>query len=223
MTKRGLLIVIDGTDGSGKTTQTELLVERLRAAGQAVETISFPRYDCSACGAIKAYLAGEYGTASEVGPYAASVLYAVDRFDARRQIKAWLDAGKIVVANRYVSSNMGHQGGKIADREQRAAFYRWEDEFEFELMGLPRPDLSIILHAPAEIGMALAAKRDGSAGSDIHQADLGHLKAAEQAYLDLATAFPGHFWLVECAPDGKLLPSAEIAKMVWELVTPQLR
>jgi dTMP kinase len=220
--KRGIFIVIDGTDGVGKQTQTKMLVERLRQAGQRVETVSFPQYDRPACGAVKTYLSGEYGTAEEVSPYAASVLFAVDRFDAKRRITNWLDSGAIVIADRYVSSNMGHQGGKISDRDERLKFYRWEDEFEYGLLKLPRPDLSIILHAPAQTGMKQAADRDGSTTVDIHQGNLGHLQAAELAYLDLAATFPERFHLIECMPYGKMLPRDMIHELIWDETSKRL-
>src|SRR3989338_3647825 len=142
---KGKLIVIDGTDGSGKATQTKLLVDRLNRENHPTVTISFPQYGAKSAGPLEAYLAGKYGSANEVGPYRASILYAVDRYDASARISEDLGNGKIVVADRYVLSNMGHQGGKIAGEQERRKFYAWEDELEHELFHIPRPDLNIIL------------------------------------------------------------------------------
>ena len=209
---QGKFLVIDGTDGSGKKTQTKLLIDRLRREGHSVETIAFPQYGKKSAGPTEEYLAGKYGTAQQCGAKCASILYAVDRLAAGRQIRQWLDEGKQVVADRYVSSNMGHQGGKIADPEERAAFFRWNDELEYEIMKIPRPDLTLVLHVPAEIGQALAQQRDQV--QDIHQADLSHLKNAEASYLEMVANLPG-FRMVECVRAGKLLSREDIHELVW--------
>ncbi len=216
----GRFIVIDGTDGSGKETQTRLLIERLRKEGYPVETVSFPQYGRKSAGPTEEYLEGLYGTAKEVGPRIASHFYAVDRYAASFGIRRWLDAGVNVVADRWTSSNMGHQGGKLADAEERHAFYRWNDDLEYGTFKLPRPDASIVLHVPAEIGQQLAQKRD--AVQDIHQSDLSHLKAAETAYLDMVKTFPERFKLIECTRDGKLMSREEIHELVWAAVKPLL-
>ena len=107
----GKFIVIDGTDGSGKATQTELLVKRLAQAGYEVVMADFPQYGQKSAGLVEHYLNGKYGTALDVGPYRASIFYAADRYDASFQIRQWLKEGKIVISNRYVTANMAHQGG----------------------------------------------------------------------------------------------------------------
>jgi dTMP kinase len=114
MDKKGVFIVIDGTDGAGKKTQTDILCEKLKAYGFAVEIADFPQYGHKSAGLVEEYLNGRYGTAEAVGPYAASIFYACDRYDASFKIRKWLAEGKVVVSNRYVAANMGHQGGKIA-------------------------------------------------------------------------------------------------------------
>ena len=117
-----MFIVIDGTDGSGKATQTQLLVEKLKSLGFDVEIADFPQYGQKSAGLVEEYLNGVYGSAQDVGPYRASILYAVDRYAASFKIKKWLEEGKIVVSNRYVSANMGHQAGKIKDYAERDKF-----------------------------------------------------------------------------------------------------
>lgn len=217
----GKFIVIDGTDGSGKATQTNLLVEELKLAGYKVEMVDFPQYGTKSAGLIEEYLNGKYG---QVGPEAASIFYAIDRFDASFKIRQWLEAGKIVISNRYVTANAGHQGGKIADNIDRLKFFRWLDNLEYNIFGIPKPDLNIILHVPAELAQKLVDKK--SAGDrkyangkkrDLHEADLKHLKNAEKVYLEIARLFP-NTKLVECLQHGKLLTPAEVNNKVWELV-----
>ncbi len=109
----GKFIVIEGLDGSGKSTQSKLLTQYLRKEGYKVEKIDFPQHGEKSAGLVDEYLNGKYGSSEEVGPYRASVFYACDRYDASFKIRKWLKEGKIVVSDRYVASNVGHQGGKI--------------------------------------------------------------------------------------------------------------
>lgn len=211
----GKLIVIDGTDGSGKATQTKLLVDRLKSEGQEVETLSFPQYGQKSAALVEEYLDGRYGSAEQVGAKAASIFYAVDRFAARNQIVDWQKAGKWVITDRYVSSNMGHQGGKIHNSKERKDFFQWEDELEHGIFNLPRPDKIIFLHVAAEIGQKLIAKRD--AIQDIHQQDLNHLKAAEESYQQMADILP-NFERIECVENGHLLSIEQIHERVFALI-----
>lgn len=217
----GKFIVIDGTDGSGKATQTELLASRLRAVGFAVEIADFPQYNTKSAGLVEEYLSGKYGSPEEVGPYRASIFYAADRYDASFKIRQWLAEGKIVISNRYVTANMGHQGGKIENPLERKNYFEWLDKLEYGLFNLPRPDLNIILYVPAEISQQLALGREKidwtGKTRDIHQESLGHLKKAEQSYLQIAKTFP-NFALIECAHYGQIMTREEIASMVWREV-----
>jgi len=219
--QRGKFIVIDGTDGSGKTTQFKLLVETLTLNGYDFELADFPQYGNKSAGVVEEYLNGKYG---QVNPHAASIFYAVDRFDASFQIRQWLNEGKIVLANRYVTANAGHQGGKIADDQERIKFFKWLDQLEHGIFNIPRPDLNIILHVPAEIAQQLVDKKDVSMREyangkkrDMHEADLDHLKNAERTYLQIATLFP-NTKLVECISEDHLLDPKIIHNKVWELV-----
>ncbi len=218
--------MIDGIDGSGKSVQAQLLIERLKKENRPVEIISFPRYGEKSAAPIEEYLNGNYGTAAEVGPYRASILYAIDRFAAAPQIRQWLKDGKIVVANRYVSSNMGHQGGKIHDSEERKKFFAWNDNLEYNIFNIPRPDLNIILHVPADIAQQLVDKKGEreylkGAKRDIHEADLRHLKNAEETYLEMARTFP-NFAIVECVENGQLLSIEAIHEKIWQVVKNQI-
>lgn len=220
MANTGKFFVIDGTDGSGKATQTKLLVGRLIESGRTVDTVAFPRYGKKSAGPTEEYLAGAYGDPTKIDPRVGSMFYAVDRFAASVDIRPWLEAGHVVVADRWVSSNMGHQGGKIADSDQRRAFLRWNDELEYGLFKIPRPDLTVILHVPAEIGQQLANQRDGQ--GDGHQKSLRHLQHAEATYLEIAGMDPARFKLVECVRDGRLLTREDIHDLVWRIVQPLL-
>lgn len=216
--KTGRLIVIDGTDGTGKTTQTALLVQRLRAEKYKTAVTDFPRYGLPSAYFVEQYLNGRYGSATEVHAYAASLFYALDRFDAKKGLMKLLDEKRIVVSNRYVTANMGHQGGKMTSSRERKKFFQWLDDFEYGLLGLPRPDLNIILHVPAAIAQRLVDRKGRREyirrKRDLHEADLNHLKAAEQTYLEMARLFP-RFAIVECVEKGRLLTPDEIHERIW--------
>jgi len=211
---KGRFFVIDGTDGSGKATQTKLLISRMLRVSLPVQTITFPQYGHKSAGLVEEYLAGKFGTPEEVGSRRASIFYAVDRYASSGKISNWLEDGNHVIADRYVASNMGHQGSKERRSEERMAFYKWNDELEFGTFKIPRPDLNIILHVPAAVSMELIEKRGNA--KDSHE-NLAHLTAAETTYLEMARIFPG-FRLIECVEDGKLLSPEKVHEKVWEAV-----
>jgi len=217
----GKFIVIDGTDGSGKTTQFNLLIEKLKAEGFLVEVADFPQYNTKSAGLVEEYLSGKYGSADEVTPYQSSIFYAADRFDASFKIRQWLNEGKIVVANRYVSANMGHQGGKIKNPLERKVFFNWLYDLEYNIFNIPKPDLSIILHVEADIAQGLAknrAREDWKGKTrDIHEDNLDHLKNAEAVYLEIARNFPD-FQLINCTHNNEILSREEISFLVWTSV-----
>ncbi|MFA6994947.1 MAG: dUTP diphosphatase [Patescibacteria group bacterium] len=214
----GKFIVIDGTDGSGKTTQLSLLKAKLENEGYAVEVADFPQYNTKSAGPIEEYLSGKYGNANEVDAYKASIFYAVDRYDASWKIKQWLTEGKIVLANRYTSANMGHQGGKITNPLERRIFFNWLDDLEYKILEIPRPDLSIILHVESSIAQQLAKTRSREdwvgKTTDIHENNLEHLQKAEQVYLEIANSFPD-FQLISCTKNKEILNRDEISLLVW--------
>lgn len=214
--KKGVFIVIDGTDGSGKTTQTELLRKTLTNSGFQSHMFDFPQYNKPSSAMLMKYLQGELG---ELDAKQASILFAVDRFDASFEIRQRLQNNDIILTNRYVTSNAGHQGGKITDATERHAFFRWLNNLEFEIFKIPKPDLTILLHVPLEMTLELIRKGHQAKGTapDIHDQDLEHLRRAEQVYLEIAELFPSTF-LIECAENGKLLTEQEIHTKVWEIV-----
>ena len=215
-------IMIEGTDGSGKTTQTELLVERFTSLGKQVQQISFPQYGKPSAALVEDYLNGKFGTAGEVGPYKASILYAVDRFAAAATIREWLSQGIIVIANRYVASNMGHQGGKIKDHAEREAYFLWNYNLEYNILGIPKPDINIILHVAPALSQQLVDKKESRAylhgkKRDIHEDDLSHLQDAERAYLHIAKLYP-EFSILECVDNNEILPKEIIHEKIWQLI-----
>jgi len=220
----GVFLVLDGTDGSGKATQTAQLAERLRAAGREVVVVDFPRYGEPSAYFAERYLRGEYGKLGEVDAYRASVFYALDRFDASFGIRNALARGAVVVSNRWVSANKGHQMAKITDPGERARFLAWVNELEYGVLGVPKPDLTILLHVPADVGFELVARKDERTylhgrARDIHESDREHLRAAEDAYLSLLELDHAERWCcVECVADGRLLTVDQIADRVWDAV-----
>ncbi len=218
----GKLIVICGTDGSGKGTQTEILIKKLKDKGINVEMTDFPQYDKDSSFMIKEYLNGKFGSAKEVGPYKASIFYAVDRYHASFQMKKWLAEGKIIVSNRYVSANFGHQGGKIKDSEKRKNYIKWVQDLEYNIFQIPKPDLNIFLHVRPEISQKLVdkkAEREYTKGKkrDIHEADLNHLKDSESAYLEVCNNDDS--WIkIECVKDNELLSIESIANKIDSVV-----
>jgi thymidylate kinase len=217
---KGKLIVIEGTDGSGKATQTGILIKTLADEGRKVSKADFPRYGQRSAAMVEDYLNGKFGSANEVGPYRGSIFYAIDRYAASFDIKKSLDAGEIVVCNRYVSANMGHQAGKIKDDAEKDRFLAWLEDLEFGIFGIPKPDVVFLLLMPVEVGQLLVDKkgqRNYTAGRDIHEADLAHLKDAENAYRYCAAKYG--WQVIECAA-GNTIESVrkpgDIAKEIRE-------
>jgi dTMP kinase len=220
MLKKGKLIVIDGADGSGKATQTSLLVKTLRVNGLKPKTISFPQYNQKSAGLVEEYLSGKYGEANEVSPYIASVFYACDRYDASSKLKKWLEDGNIVICDRYVTANMGHQGAKIANTNKRKKLYKWLIDLEFNLFKLPKPDLNLILHVDANTSQKLSQKRNRkewkNKTNDIHENNLAHLKMAEKVYLEISQMSKAV--LINCGIKGEMLSREAIQKKIWQEV-----
>lgn len=224
--RNGVFIVLEGADGSGKTTQFNLLTQRLRAVGYDVAVFDFPRYEQPSSHFVRSYLNGKYGSAGEVSPYTASLFYALDRFEAAPLIRKAISAGQIVLSNRYVGSNMAHQGGKFSDPVQQRGFFLWEDSLEYQMLGIPRPDLNIFLRVPAEVSYELIkhkAKRSYTDKThDEHEKDIEHLKHSVETYDTLCKLFPKDFRAIECTQRGKLLAIGAINNHIWDAIKPRL-
>ncbi|MDB5160856.1 MAG: Thymidylate kinase [Candidatus Saccharibacteria bacterium] len=223
---QGVFIVLEGADGSGKTTQFDLLQKRLRKAGHKVEVFDFPRYDHSSSYFVKRYLNGEYGPASSINPYTASLFYALDRFEAAPDIRKALAEGKVVLSNRYVGSNMAHQGSKFTEPIEKRSFFVWEDSLEFQILNIPRPDINIFLRVPAEVSFELIGKKDvrsyTSNSHDEHEKDINHLRKSVETYDLLCQLFPRDFKAIECAPEGRLLNIESVSELIWQQLAPIL-
>jgi dTMP kinase len=219
----GKFIVIDGIDGSGKATQTKLLLQRLKKEGYKTATIDFPQYYKNFFGKVVGrYLAGEFGMADQVSPYLASVLYALDRWESKGFILKKINEGRIVVCDRYVSANMIHQGGKIRQKDKREELVEWLGEMEFDVLKVPKPNLVIYLDVPYDIGQKLVDKKSkrryvGGKKRDIHEMDNNHLKNAQLQARELVKR--NKKWIrINCVNDGRLLSPEEISDLVWSEV-----
>lgn len=223
--KKGLFIVIEGTDGSGKSTQYDALKNHLERDGHTVVSIHFPRYENESSYFVREYLSGNYGSADEVGPYTGSLFYALDRYHAATEIRTALDEGKIVLCDRYVGSNMAHQGTKFTSAEERRGYFIWLDNLEFETLGIPRPDLSFVLNTPLEvIKQRLADKEESSTHikKDIHEVDDNHIEKSLEVYNDLCNLFPKDFQRIDSQRGDTILSVDDIHKIIWEKVQPML-
>ncbi len=224
--KKGFFIVLEGTDGSGKTTQFKLLIKKLKQFGFKFKTIDFPQYGQPSAYFVEQYLNGNYGGAKDVGPYKASLFYALDRFSAAQKINNWIDAGFIVVSNRYVLSNAGHQGGKIKTSGDRNRFWKWLFDLEYNILGIPQPDLNILIHMPAEVAQKLVDKKSArqyikGKKRDLHEADLKHLQDSEKVYLLLARQ--QRLPVVECFTNSQLLKPEVINQIIWKIVNSKIK
>lgn len=211
--KQGKLIVVEGTDGSGKTTQVEALCLRLKKENILYESIRFPQYKENIFGKlIRECLDGKHGDFISLSPKIASVLYACDRFETIGKIKKWLKEGKIVIADRYVSSNQIHQGGKIRDEKQRLEFLNWLGVMEYGVLGVLKPDIVFYLDVPHEISLELISDRKGV--KDLADSNFEYLKNSKEVGKYMLKR--EDFWIkINCAPKGKLLSVEDIHNMLW--------
>jgi len=230
--KIGSLIVIEGTDASGKETQTKLLIDRLAKENIPCRQMSFPRYETPTgrivgqcyLGKERTYWKGDsqwFGEADSLDPKVASLYYAGDRRAAIPEIKQIINSGTNLVLNRYYQSNMAHQGGKLKTKKQRDDMFRWLETLELKLLELPKEDLTIFLHMPTRVSIKLREGRNEKA--DGHESNIDHLHRAEETYLQLADFYN---WIkINCAPDGtidSLRNQEDIHEEVYQSIIPFL-
>lgn len=209
--KKGKLIVIEGIDGSGKTTQTELLKQTLASQGQILQVISFPRYEDNIYGKlIKRYLEGEFGKA--VSPYLMALAYAGDRILAKPQIEKWLNEGKLVLVNRYISSSKAHMGANLS-KDKREEFLKWLDELEYQTNQLPKEEITILLNIDPKVGQQNVKDRS----PDIHEENLEHLQQAAEIYLTLAKS-QDNWYIIDCIKDGKMKSKENIHQEIKQIL-----
>ena len=218
---RGKLIVIEGTDCSGKQTQTELLQKRLNDLNLNCIRIDFPRYDTPTGKIVggpylgKPEVCPSYFTegAVNVDPKVASLYYAADRKYNIGEVIEYLDKGYFVILDRYTTSNLAHQGSKILDKDERFNMYQWIDKLEYWLLQLPKPDKTIFLHVPYEYSCELKKTR---VNLDENEKSPEHLKGAERAYLELVELY--NWDKIECVKDGELRSIEDINEEILKLI-----
>lgn len=218
----GKLIVIEGTDSSGKETQTKRLFEKLKEKGLKVKKISFPNYDSPACEPVKMYLAGAFGEdAMKVNPYPVSTMYAIDRYASfKTDWEKFHNEDGIIVTDRYVTSNMVHQASKIRDLDEKKKYLNWLEDLEYEKMGIPRPDLVIFLNMPTDMAIRLMAERKnkitGEEKKDIHERDKEYLKESHANACKIANIY--NWKEIKCNDGERIKTIEEIGEEVFSLV-----
>ena len=219
---KGKLIIIEGLDGSGKSTQIEILRKKAQQAGKQVRQIKFPHYAEDSSALVRAYLAGELGSLHEINAYAASVLYSVDRYATfRRHMKEDYDNGCIFLLDRYTTANMYHQTTKLP-KEEWDSFLDWLEDLEYGKMGLPKPDLVLYLDMKPQTAKKLMENRyhGDESKKDLHEADFSYLLSCRDAALYAAQRCG---WEVLSCCDGESpLPIDTISQMIWQKVEPLL-
>lgn len=214
----GKLIVIEGTDCSGKGTQSEILLNKLKKDNKKVIKMSFPMYDTPTGKIIGGPYLGKESIskgwfkegANNVPAKVASLYYAADRLYNINVIKEYLDDDYIVILDRYVTSNMGHQAGKIKNKEERFKMFKWLETLEYDLLELPRPDIKLFLHMPYTYSKKLQNNRTEL---DEHELSEDNLINAENAYLEMTDLFD--FIKIECVKDGNIRSIEEISNEIY--------
>ena len=224
---KGNLIVIEGTDCSGKETQSNLLIEKLKSDGIRIEKFSFPNYN-SPTGKIiggpylgKSYICDGWFPegAPNVDPKVSALYYAADRLYNIDKIKFLLDNGVNVILDRYVYSNMAHQGGKLDSESDRNSMYDWLDNLEFNLLELPKPDISVFLHMPFEFSLILKKNREED--MDQNEKDKNHLINAENAFIELANKYD--FYTIQCNDGDRIKTIEEINEDLYNYVSNKIK
>jgi dTMP kinase len=195
---RGKIIVIEGSDGCGKTTQIDKLKNFLEDSGESVKVFDFPRYGEKSAVLVEEYLNGNFGSAKDVGAYRASIFYACDRYAASFDIRKAIEEKSIILCNRYTTANMLHQAGKISDLKERKKFLKWLVDLEFNVFNIPKPDHVIFLYLDIAISSKLATQKQARhenivQSNDIHEKDINHLKDATDSGLWVSKIYK---WIV---------------------------
>jgi dTMP kinase len=225
MTKRGKLIAIEGIDGSGKNTQVRLLHHELTSRGYSVYCTGFPQYESWFGKMVGQFLNGELGPLDKVDPHFSALLYAGDRFEAKSRIVTSLERGSIVLADRYVASNLAHQTARVP-AEKRAEFLSWIEHLEYGIYDLPREDLVLYLRVPPQEAQSLVKKKSSRSYTDsthdILESSIRHLEDATDMYDLLSRQAP---WAtIQCfdASRSAMRMPEEISKDILSAVSPLL-
>ncbi len=225
-----MLIVLEGLDGAGKSTQIKLLREMLTQKGIESEYLHFPRFDAPLYGDLIArFLRGELGGVDEVNPYLVALLYAGDRADAATMLNGWMESGKVVILDRYVYSNVSYQCGKLEGKEAREELSKWILDLEYNHFAIPRPDISFFLDVPFEFTKRkLEEQRDGDdrdylkGKKDIHESSLDLQQSVREVYLS-ASESDTKLQIINCVADsGEMETPQNIFSKIWSNVEPLL-
>ena len=215
----GKLIVIEGTDGSGKSTQFKKLTQRLEAEGKAFQQLEFPQYSEPSSALIKMYLGGEFGhKPSDVNAYAASAFYAVDRYASYKKVWGqWYEDGGLVVTGRYTTSNAVHQASKEKPEDQEK-FMQWLYEFEYDKLGLPSPDLVIYLDVPTDFTEKMMRTREAATNThaDIHEQDLEYLATCRRTAKAAAKFY--NWTVIQCVENDNMRSIEDIHEEIYRYV-----
>jgi len=221
---KGKLIVLEGTDGTGKATQTRLMAQRLERESVSFRTVNFPRYGSPFAAPVERYLQGDLGKKpGDVSAYAASTFYAVDRYASCKQ--DWgrdYESGSLILCDRYTTSNAVHQAPKLPEGE-RQAYLDWLFDLEYRRLGLPEPDLVIYLDLPSELSVRMLQKRQEitHTHADIHEQDAAYLRSCRESAREIAEHLGWR--LVDCARDSAVRSPEDIHAELWEIVRATLR
>ncbi len=222
-----MFIVVEGLDGAGKSTQVALIREEFKKRGIESEYLHFPRFDAPIFGDMVArFLRGEFGAADSVNPYLVALLYAGDRNDASAMIKGWLAAGKSVIVDRYIYSNIAYQCAKITNDEEREVLRDWIFDLEYNKYGIVKPDISLFLDVPFDFTKRkLAEVRDGEdreylkGGTDVHEESLSLQERVREVYLSEAARAGSELNVISCANEvGGMLPPEEIFEKILDYI-----
>ena len=217
-----MLIVLEGLDGAGKSTQLKMVTSYFTSLGRKVEYLHFPRYTAPVYGELIAkFLRGDFGAIDQVHPQLVALLFAEDRRDAATQIRGWMDEGRVVILDRYVYSNIAFQCAKLPDEKEAAALRDWIFELEYQHNDIPRPTLNLFLDVPISfVDAKLKINRKGGdrayleGKADIHEADIRFQVKVREHYLGQCRRDP-HFIRIDCSdPDGNMLPAADIFRRI---------
>lgn len=215
----GKIIVIEGTDGSGKSTQFRLLTQRLQQEGTEFKTLVFPQYSEPSSALIRMYLGGEFGTdPSDVNAYAASAFYAVDRYASfKKDWGTWYEQGGLIVSDRYTTSNAVHQASKEPGEKQRE-FLKWLYEFEYDRLGLPSPNLVIYLDVPTAFTEQMMRHREQETNTkaDIHEQNTQYLAICRETGRAAAKFYGWN--VIQCVQNGKMRSIEDIHGEIYGLV-----
>ncbi len=213
-----MFIVLEGVDGSGKSTQIANLQRLFAEQGIPTEYLHFPRFDAPYFGDLIArFLRGELGSVEQVDPYIVAMLYAGDRRDAAEMIRGWIAEGRVVICDRYVYSNIGYQCAKVADVEERERLREWILSLEYDYFKIPRPDVSLFLDVPFAFTerKLLQEQREGDdraylhGKKDIHEQSMDLQRQVRQVYID-AAQYDEAMHVVDCSHDGEMALPEEI-------------